>query len=141
MLLSQGEDTAKVEDKIADKRLSELKKTKDKERKELENEMSSTNDNKVKLDINQKMYDLDLISYEEYEKKKISLTKAYEIPRRYWNVSAAAGENMKAVIRTILKQEVPDPLHSVLVKTYILRRELNYLPTAMLYLLLSKTRS
>ncbi|KAA6322243.1 hypothetical protein EZS27_028194, partial [termite gut metagenome] len=92
MLLSQGEDTAKVEDKIADKRLSELKKIKDKERKELENEMSSTNDNKVKLDINQKMYDLDLISYEEYEKKKIALTKAYEKQRE---------DTVKAAFNTI----------------------------------------
>jgi hypothetical protein len=73
--------------------------------------MSSTNDNKVKLDINQKMYDLDLISYEEYQKKKVALTKAYEKQREdtvkaaFSTIADAAGA-IHEVVDAMMNQEI-----------------------------------
>ncbi|KAA6326458.1 hypothetical protein EZS27_024434 [termite gut metagenome] len=73
--------------------------------------MSSTNDNKIKLDINQKMYDLDLISYEEYQKKKVTLTKAYEKQREdtvkaAFNTIADAAGAIHEVVNAMMNQEI-----------------------------------
>ncbi|KAA6348963.1 hypothetical protein EZS27_003563 [termite gut metagenome] len=81
LLLLYGEDTSKVEDQIADKRLDKLKDEKVRERKAQEIKMAGTTDKGAKLDILQAMYDADLINYEEYEKQKVALTKAYEKQR------------------------------------------------------------
>ncbi|KAA6347955.1 hypothetical protein EZS27_004590 [termite gut metagenome] len=92
LLLRYGEDTAKIEDQIADKLIGKNKDDKDKKRKAQETEMSKTTDNGAKLDMLQAMYDADLINYEEYEKQKVALTKAYEKQRE---------DTVKAALKTV----------------------------------------
>lgn len=81
MQMQYGDDTTDVDGKLLDARMTEKKESREKAKKEGFDAMDRSKYVSDKLNILDAMYNADLISYEEYQKKKTELTEAQEKER------------------------------------------------------------
>lgn len=81
MQMQYGDDTTDADGKLLDARMTEKKESREKAKKEGFDAMDRSKYVSDKLNILDAMYNADLISYEEYQKKKTELTEAQEKER------------------------------------------------------------